>query len=65
MVLQNQCYHYFNASQCELELKLLETSHFAVAASLTGFKVTAGESGALSKVNMCVCQSVYVRHVLQ
>lgn len=30
-------------SQSRLELKLLETSHFVAAASLSGFKVTTGE----------------------
>lgn len=60
MAMQKQRYHYFSASQCELELKLLETSHFAVAASLNAFKVTAGEIWALSKVNTCVCVCVYV-----
>lgn len=41
--LQNRFHHYFSTSQCWWELKLLETSHFAVAASLNGFKVTMGE----------------------
>lgn len=56
ILLQKQSRHYFSASRCEWELELLETSHFAVAAS--GLKV---QVWVLSKVNIdaaCVCVCV-------